>query len=763
MTGGPYWDRAPPISEVPRQRTGRSWTWCPRNKTIVSASLLGRLGRQPPPPATSAREEGKKLVGSRWIGFDYDRSAAGRCAELFPCTTSGAMGDLADLACVGDGARSHLAAAGERDRLAALLELAAADDAAGFREALSEGDAAELADGVGLWYGRSKAYEPRTPLMVAATYGSAEVVSLLLGLGCVDVNRRPGVDGATPLHCAASGGSRNAAAIVKQLLAAGADPVTPDSAGRFPADVILAPPASPDAVGDLEMLLGRRRGLAVATSVPSGSSSPPLSSSPDEGNRSPSSRSSSLSPITVDRAKKEYPVDPTLPDIKSSVYASDEFRMFAFKVRPCSRAYSHDWTECPFVHPGENARRRDPRKHPYTAVPCPNFRRPGGCPSGDSCEFSHGVFESWLHPSQYRTRLCKEGTACARRICFFAHDEDELRHVPHNSGAGLLSPRATSSIDMTAAAAALGLLPGSPTRHFVPPPLSPSAANNGGGAAAHWLQGSRLRSSFNARDAQVDDLSSLLEWESKYLGALSLPQSSRSQPRLSTGLSIRPTAIAPSNLEEMYASDMAMSPRFTNDQGHSVYSPAHKSALLNKLHQQKGLLSPVNTNRMYSSRGLDPSVIHSPFGGMSPRSPRTMEPTSPLSTRIGAGVTQRDMFDQFSSMNKNQVPSVASPRNLTASWGNIGTPKSNVDWGVDDEELVRLRHSVQPANVEEQEPDVSWVQSLVNHAELSGKRGEITGMASRLMNRPDLSSQGELLDQSVIASWLEQQMHLEPK
>jgi hypothetical protein len=677
------------------------------------------------------------------------------------------MGDLADLACAGDAARSHLAGAGRRDRLAELLELAAADDAAAFREKLAgaggDVDAVELADGVGLWYGRSKAYEPRTPLMVAATYGSAEVVSLLLGLGCVDVNRRPGVDGATPLHCAASGGSRNSVAIVKLLLAAGADPVIPDSAGRFPADVILAPPASPDALGDLEMLLGRRRGLAVTTSVPSGSSSPPLSSSPDEGNRSPSSRSSSLSPITVDRAKKEYPVDPTLPDIKSSVYASDEFRMFAFKVRPCSRAYSHDWTECPFVHPGENARRRDPRKHPYTAVPCPNFRRPGGCPSGDSCEFSHGVFESWLHPSQYRTRLCKEGAACARRICFFAHDEDELRHVPHNTGAGLLSPRAASSIDMTAAAAALGLLPGSPTRHFVPPPLSPSAANNGGGAAAHWLQGSRLRSSFNARDVQADDLGTLLEWESQYLGALTLPQSSRSQPRLSTGLSIRPTAIAPSNLEEMY--DMAMSPRFTNDQGHSVYSPAHKSALLNKFHhQQKGLLSPVNTNRMYSPRGLDPSIIHSPFGGMSPRSPRTMEPTSPLSARVGATVTQpqRDMFDQFSSMNKHQLPSVGSPRNLNASWGNIGTPKSKVDWGVDNEELVRLRHSGQLGAAEE-EPDLSWVQSLVNNAELNGKKGEMAGMASQPMSRPDLGTQGDLVDQTMIASWLEQQMHLEPK
>jgi hypothetical protein len=674
------------------------------------------------------------------------------------------MGDSADLACAAEAAGRQLNGAGRRDRLAALLELAAADDAAGFREALDgvgEEEVAELADGVGLWYSRSKAYEPCTPLMVAATYGSAAVVSLLLGLSYVDVNRRPGVDGATALHCAASGGSRNAVAVVKLFLAAGADPVTPDSAGRIPADVILAPPGLPDALGDLEILLGRRRGLAVTTSVPSGSSSPPLSSSPDDGNRSPSSRSSSLSPIMVDRGRKEYLVDPTLPDIKSSVYASDEFRMFAFKVRPCSRAYSHDWTECPFVHPGENARRRDPRKHPYTAVPCPNFRRPGGCPSGDSCEFAHGVFESWLHPSQYRTRLCKEGAACARRICFFAHDEVELRHVPHNNDAGLLSPRATSSIDMTAAAA-LGLLPGSPTRHFVPPPGSPSSVNNGGGAAAHWLQGSRLRSSFNARDAQLDDLGTLLEWESQCLGGLSLPQSSRSQQRLSTGLSIWPTAITQSSLEEMYASDMAMSPRFTNDQGHSVYSPAHKSAILNKIHQQKGLLSPVNTNRTYSPRSLNPSaLIHSPFGGMSPRSPRTMEPTSPLSARVGSTVTQREVFDQFSSLNKHQVPSVGSPRNSNASWGNIGTLKSKVDWGVDDEELVRLRRSMQPG-VAEEGPDVSWVRSLVNHAEMNGNKGEMAGMASRSLNRPDLSNQTDVLDDTVIASWLDQ-MRLEPK
>ncbi|CAL9196267.1 unnamed protein product [Musa hybrid cultivar] len=125
---------------------------------------------------------------------------------------------------------------------------------------------------------------------------------------------------------------------------------------------------------------------------------------------------------------KEYPADPFLPDVNdsNSVYGTDEFRMFCFKVLPCSRAYFHDWTACPFVHPGESARRRNPRKYAYSCFPCLPFRR-GACPKGDMCEFAHGVFERWLHPMQYRTRMCKDGTHCARRVCFFAHTSEELR------------------------------------------------------------------------------------------------------------------------------------------------------------------------------------------------------------------------------------------------------------------------------------------------------------------------------------------------
>lgn len=114
---------------------------------------------------------------------------------------------------------------------------------------------------------------------------------------------------------------------------------------------------------------------------------------------------------------EEFPVDS---------HSCDQFRMFEFKVRKCARGRSHDWTECPFAHPGEKARRRDPKKFHYSAAACPEFRK-GSCRRGDACEFAHGVFECWLHPARYRTQPCKDGMNCKRRVCFFAHSHDQLR------------------------------------------------------------------------------------------------------------------------------------------------------------------------------------------------------------------------------------------------------------------------------------------------------------------------------------------------
>nr|XP_043627965.1 zinc finger CCCH domain-containing protein 20-like [Erigeron canadensis] len=107
-------------------------------------------------------------------------------------------------------------------------------------------------------------------------------------------------------------------------------------------------------------------------------------------------------------------------------YTCDHFRMYEFKVRKCARGRSHDWTDCPYAHPGEKARRRDPKKFHYSGNPCPEFRK-GTCRNGDTCEYAHGVFECWLHPSRYRTQPCKDGVSCRRRICFFAHTPEQLR------------------------------------------------------------------------------------------------------------------------------------------------------------------------------------------------------------------------------------------------------------------------------------------------------------------------------------------------
>lgn len=107
--------------------------------------------------------------------------------------------------------------------------------------------------------------------------------------------------------------------------------------------------------------------------------------------------------------------------------SSDEFRMYKFKVVICTRDTSHDWTRCPFAHKGERARRRHPSR--YCGETCVNYKK-GYCKNGLTCEFAHGLFESWLHPHRYRTKRCKDAVNCNRRVCFFAHGDQEIRVPP---------------------------------------------------------------------------------------------------------------------------------------------------------------------------------------------------------------------------------------------------------------------------------------------------------------------------------------------
>ncbi|KAJ9164350.1 hypothetical protein P3X46_023939 [Hevea brasiliensis] len=360
------------------------------------------------------------------------------------------------------------------------------NDVEGFKRSVC--DESEIRE-VGLWYGHQRMFKR-----------GVDVLKLILSLPEVDVNFSCGPDKRTALHCAASGGSVNAIDAVKLLLLAGADPNSTDANGHRPVDVIVAFPNLPHLNIALEELLK----IMVL--------SPSISLSSEEVYSS-SSSGSILSPVAckpndvrVSSAKKEYPVRLPVPDIKNSIYAMDEFRMFSFKIQPCCRAHSHDWTE------------RDPRMFHYSCVPCPDHRK-GVCRRGDLCEYSHGIFECWLHPAQCRTRLCKDGTSCTRRVCFSA------------------------AMDFTAA---LKILSGSPSA--VPamspssfaPPTSPSG--NGICTSIDWpqqnflnlkitgnnLQANRLRTSLNARDIPFEELNRFQDFELLHLQLLNLLSCSES-------------------------------------------------------------------------------------------------------------------------------------------------------------------------------------------------------------------------------------------
>ncbi len=124
---------------------------------------------------------------------------------------------------------------------------------------------------------------------------------------------------------------------------------------------------------------------------------------------------------------KRMSMDPAPYDFNDPMFSTDEFRVWEMKIRNCPKSRPHDWTCCPFAHPGEKAKRRDPRLFSYCGTACSDYRKSGSCARGDACMYAHGVFECWLHPSRYRTQLCTDGEACARRVCFFAHRECELR------------------------------------------------------------------------------------------------------------------------------------------------------------------------------------------------------------------------------------------------------------------------------------------------------------------------------------------------
>eukprot|EP00898_Chlorokybus_atmophyticus_P001804 jgi/Chlat1/2624/Chrsp178S02466 len=269
----------------------------------------------------------------------------------------------------------------------------------------------------------------RTALMVASFYGAIDVLNYLTSAG-TDVNFKSPDDGSTALHCAAAGGGTRSVEVIAMLLRCGADRDAVDCENRRPVDMILAG-RDPQALKHDELVT-----MTLIERL-----------------------------LDVHSPRSDH-ASPTALAGENDLYSSDDFRMFEFKVRRCMRARSHDWTECPFAHPGEKARRRDPRKYNYSGIACPDFRK-GACRRGDACEFAHGVFECWLHPTRYRTQPCKDGRNCRRRICFFAHTTEQLRPLPP----------ALAALDMDGSP-----MPGSPTTPLgmaFSPPHSPLSSSPG--------------------------------------------------------------------------------------------------------------------------------------------------------------------------------------------------------------------------------------------------------------------------------------------
>ncbi|KDP22093.1 hypothetical protein JCGZ_25924 [Jatropha curcas] len=567
-----------------------------------------------------------------------------------------------------------------------LLECAADNDVEGFKRSVF--DESEVRQ-VGLWYvhhrvSKKGVLEHRTPLMVAAKYGSADVMKLILSLPEVDVNFSCGSDNSSALHCAASGGSSNAIDVIKLLLLAGADPSSTDANGHRPVDIIVAYPNFPNLKIALEKLLKNIGSLCqweLQFSTSSlNSSSPPISWTSEEG-------------------KKDC-VDPSFPDTKDDAYANDKFWMFSFKIQPCSRAYFHDWTECPFAHPGENARRRDLRRFHYSCVPCPDHRK-GVCRHGDFCEYSHGIFESWLHPAQYRTRLCRDGSSCSRRVCFFAHTNEQLRPVSASTGAAVPSLQAPAR-DFTAAfnlfSGALPAVSAVPPFPFTPP-MSPSG--NDLNLLMAWpqqnisnleisgnnLQASRLRTTSNAREIPSEELNTIQYFELLQQHLLNdLSYISQPHRNSSTNLSACFKQLNPSNPDRLWSAEVS-SPQSTYRLSVAhAFSPSYKSAVINK--------SQLSSPRMMS--------------------PHINESISTSSSHLSALLYHDKQESELGSLNSGELGfnlTYNLGSNGLNSWSKQDPVNGNVDWSVEADEVGRRQKSSNGQYGEE--PDVSWIQSVL--------------------------------------------------
>ncbi|ONK74891.1 uncharacterized protein A4U43_C03F11180 [Asparagus officinalis] len=229
---------------------------------------------------------------------------------------------------------------------------------------------------------------------------------------------------------------------------------------------------------------------------------------------------------------------------------------------------------------------------------------------------------------------------------------------------------------------------------------------------------------------------------------------SPSQARLASlavnrSVQVRQKSMNPSNLEDLFSAEIGSSPRYGSDQG-GVFSPSHK------------FLHPINVEAQQFS-GHGPLLHAASLGIPSPNrmSPRSVDQhSSPLSSRLSA-FAQQEKLQQLRSLSSRDLGSnaaavVGSPVN--PSWSNWGSPTGKLDWGVNGEELDRFRQSSMKAESGSEEPDVSWVQSLVSPQEskekVSVNAGSSNGGDDDVNNGNP--NGGQMEEHAVLGAWLEQ-------
>lgn len=239
-----------------------------------------------------------------------------------------------------------------------------------------------------------------------------------------------------------------------------------------------------------------------------------------------------------------------------------------------------------------------------------------------------------------------------------------------------------------------------------------------------------------------------------HLNSNSLSQSGRMKP------------LNPSNLDDLFSAESS-SPRYADPTLNStVFSPTHKSAVFNQFQQQQNMLSPVNTN--FSPKNVDHHLLQAASYGVQPSgrmSPRNVEPISPMSSRMSM-LAQRDKQQQFRSLSfrEHGSNSMHAPPGSVNSWSKWESPNGKLDWAHNADEVGKLRRSSSfELGNNGEEPDLSWVQSLVKESPTEIKEKLTTsipnvapaGTSGEGLNM-NMNAQMDSVDHAVLGTWLEQ-------